>query len=82
MINITRSSEMDFTDLKFMDLEESLHERYPVRTGDVLFKRTNSAELVGKTGIIRDSKPMAYAGKLIRLRVNADNDSEFLIGIS
>ena len=78
MINITRSSEKDFTDLKFMDLEESLHERYLVRAGDVLFKRTNSAELVGKTGIIYDPKPMAYAGKLIRLRVNADKDSEFL----
>ena len=80
MNNITRSGEMNFTDLKFMDLNESLHERYLVRTGDVLFNRTNSAELVGKTGIIRVSKPMAYAGYLIRLRVNADNDAEFLWG--
>ena len=80
MNNITRSGEMNFTDLKFMDLNESLHERYLVRTGDVLFNRTNSAELVGKTGIIRVSKPMAYAGYLIRLRVSADNDPEFLWG--
>ena len=80
MNNITRSGEMDFTDLKFMDLEECLHERYLVRAGDILFNRTNSAELVGKTGIIRGTKPMAYAGYLIRLRVNADNDAEFLWG--
>jgi type I restriction enzyme S subunit len=80
MNNITRSGEMDFTDLKFMDLEECLHERYLVRAGDILFNRTNSAELVGKTGIIRGTKPMAYAGYLIRLRVNADNDPEFLWG--
>lgn len=80
MNNITRSGEMDFTDLKFMDLEEGLHKRYLVRAGDVLFNRTNSAELVGKTGIIRGTKPMAYAGYLIRLRVNANNDAEFLWG--
>jgi len=80
MNNITRSGEMDFSDLKFMNLEKGLHDRYLVRDGDILFNRTNSAELVGKTGIIRGTKPMAYAGYLIRLRVNADNDPEFLWG--
>lgn len=80
MNNITRTGEMDFTDLKFMDLPASLHDRYLVRAGDVLFNRTNSADLVGKTGIYRESKPMAYAGYLIRLRVTKDNDPEFLSG--
>lgn len=80
MNNITRSGEMDFADLKFMDLEDGQHDRYLARDGDVLFNRTNSAELVGKTGIIRGTKPMAYAGYLIRLRVNAANDPEFLWG--
>src|ERR1043166_5791141 len=78
MNNITRTGEMDFTDLKFMDLETSQYDRYLVRTGDVLFNRTNSADLVGKTGIYRETKPVAYAGYLIRLRVNIDNDPEYL----
>lgn len=78
MNNITRTGEMDFTDLKFMDLEASQYDRYFARTGDVLFNRTNSADLVGKTGIFRESKPMAYAGYLIRLRMNKENDPEFL----
>jgi type I restriction enzyme S subunit len=78
MNNITRTGEMDFTDLKFMELPEALHERYLVRAGDVLFNRTNSADLVGKSGVYRESKPMAYAGYLIRLRVTKDNDPEFL----
>ncbi|MGH7664611.1 MAG: restriction endonuclease subunit S [Gemmatimonadaceae bacterium] len=78
MNNITRTGEMDFTDLKYMDLPEVRRERYLVRAGDVLFNRTNSADLVGKTAIFRDPRPMAYAGYLIRLRVNGANDPEYL----
>jgi type I restriction enzyme S subunit len=57
---------MELSDLKYMDLDESQHERYLVRQGDVLFNRTNSADLVGKTAIYRGTEPMAYAGYLIR----------------
>ena len=78
MNNITRTGAMDLSDLKFMDLEARDHDRYLVRAGDVLFNRTNSPELVGKTTIFRESKPMAYAGYLIRLRTNQENDPEYL----
>ena len=78
MNNITRTGEMDFAELKYMDLEERQRERYLVRTGDVLFNRTNSAELVGKTAIYREANPMAYAGYLIRLRVNRKYEPEYL----
>jgi len=78
MNNITRTGGMDFTELKFMDLDASDWERYLVRTGDVLFNRTNSAELVGKSAIFRETKKMAYAGYLVRLRVNSNNDPEYL----
>lgn len=49
--------------------------------GDILFNRTNSAELVGKTAIFRGVKPMAYAGYLIRLRANEKADPEFVSGV-
>lgn len=78
MNNISRTGELDFTDLKFMDLDASQHDRYLVRTGDVLFNRTNSVDLVGKTGVYRETKPVAYAGYLIRLRVTTENHPEFL----
>ena len=78
MNNIKRSGEMDFAALKYMDLKEDQRERYLVRTGDVLFNRTNSAELVGKTAIYREANPMAYAGYLIRLRVNRKYEPEYL----
>lgn len=78
MNNITRTGELDLSELKYMSLAESERERYLVRAGDVLFNRTNSAELVGKTAIFRESRPMAYAGYLIRLRVSRENDPEYL----
>ena len=80
MNNITRTGEIDLADLKYMDLEEPDYARYLVQAGDVLFNRTNSAELVGKTAIFREQSPMAYAGYLIRLRTSADNDPEYLAG--
>jgi type I restriction enzyme S subunit len=78
MNNISRLGAMDLTELKFMDLEDRQRDRYLVRSGDVLFNRTNSADLVGKTGIVRERRPMAYAGYLIRLRANNEMDPEFL----
>lgn len=80
MNNITRKGEVDLADLKYMDLTTSEHERYLVKAGDVLFNRTNSAELVGKTAMFREQTPMAYAGYLIRLRTNANSDPEYLNG--
>ena len=78
MNNITRTGEMDFAKLKYMDLREDQRDRYLVRTGDVLFNRTNSVDLVGKTAIYREANPMAYAGYLIRLRVNRKCEPEYL----
>jgi type I restriction enzyme S subunit len=80
MNNITRSGGIDLTDLKYMSLKDRERERYLVRAGDLLFNRTNSADLVGKTGIYREARAMAYAGYLIRLRSNRENDPEYLAG--
>ena len=77
MNNITRTGETDFADLKFMDLVAGQRERYLVRTGDVLFNGTESAELVGKTAVFGATRPMVYAGYLVRLRLNDEIDPEY-----
>lgn len=41
--------------------------KYYLQTGDVLFNRTNSPDLVGKTAIYRGQYPAIYAGYLIKL---------------
>ncbi|MGE3343958.1 MAG: restriction endonuclease subunit S [Vicinamibacterales bacterium] len=79
MNNVTSAGELDLTDIKFMNLPGRLHDRYLVRQGDLLFNRTNSRDLVGKTAIVREHAPMAYAGYLIRLRVHAGCDPEYLV---
>lgn len=43
-------------------------EKYKLSSGDILFNRTNSPELVGKTAIYKDARPAIYAGYLIRVR--------------
>lgn len=80
MNNITRTGEIDLNSLKYMNLDTYELDRYLVKTGDILFNRTNSAELVGKSAIVRHSERMAYAGYLVRLRSNAETDSEYLAG--
>lgn len=79
MNNLTRAGELDLTDLKYMDLPPSAFDRYLAKPGDVLFNRTNSAELVGKTAMVPAGAPaLAYAGYLVRLRVNAKNEPVYL----
>ncbi len=41
--------------------------KYPLEPGDLLFNRTNSMELVGKTGIYKGEQPAIYAGYLVRV---------------
>jgi type I restriction enzyme, S subunit len=80
MNNITRTGQIDLGELKYMDLAPEEQERFLCRAGDILFNRTNSVDLVGKTAIYRFEKPVAYAGYLIRLRVTADNHPEYVAG--
>ena len=50
-------------------------EKYPLAVNDLLFNRTNSKELVGKTAIYKGEMPAIYAGYLVRvtpLLLNAD----------
>lgn len=78
MNNITYQGQMDLTDLKFMDLPDDKVDRFTVAAGDILFNRTNSAELVGKTAVYRGSEKLAYAGYLVRLRATSGNSPEYI----
>ena len=78
MGNLTINGHLDLSDMKFVDLEDREIERHTVHHGDVLFNRTNSADLVGKTAVYRLKERMAYAGYLIRLRPRQDLNSEYL----
>ncbi len=46
------------------------NEKYLLKYNDVLFNRTNSPELVGKTAIYKGEMPAIFAGYLIRIHRN------------
>ena len=69
MNNITYEGFLDLTDLKYIDMDDAEFEKYSVREGDVLFNRTNSMDLIGKTTYIHDMEPMIIAGYIIRVRL-------------
>lgn len=78
MNNITYSGELDLTDIKRINVPESELEKCTVRRGDVLFNRTNSKELVGKTCVYNQDEMMVLAGFVIRVRVNERVLPDFL----
>ncbi|OEF42915.1 restriction endonuclease subunit S [Vibrio cyclitrophicus 1F289] len=61
-----QDGKLDYGNLKYLPSD---HKEFPellLNDGDLLFNRTNSAELVGKTAIYRDiGKPVSYASYLI-----------------
>jgi type I restriction enzyme S subunit len=72
-----QGGQIDWTDLKYTSTPEEI-EQYNLVTGDVLFNRTNSPELVGKTAIYRGEQPAIFAGYLIRVRTTPALNSEYL----
>lgn len=70
-----QQGEIDWSDLAYSSDKDDI-EKYRLEAGDVLFNRTNSAALVGKTSIYRGEYPAIYAGYLIKL----DYDHEIVTG--
>ena len=70
MCNITDDGFLNLSNLKTIDIPDDEIEKCIVRHGDILFNRTNSIELVGKTCMFDNSEPMVIAGYIIRVRLN------------
>lgn len=80
MGNITYSGAIDFSGLKYVDLSKKDQPKYLVEKGDLLFNRTNSKELVGKTAVYDRDDVAAIAGYLIRVRMNEKGNSYYVSG--
>jgi type I restriction enzyme S subunit len=62
-----QDGKLDWTDLVYTsDVDEI--QKYRLQPGDVLFNRTNSPELVGKTALFVGGREAIYAGYLIKIR--------------
>ncbi|CAD6364501.1 hypothetical protein SHEWT2_02195 [Shewanella hafniensis] len=80
MGNITFNGEIDLSDLKYIDLSEKEQPKYLASKGDLLFNRTNSKELVGKTAVYDRDEPVAIAGYLVRVRANKLGNTHYISG--
>ena len=70
MGNMTYAGDWKLDDLKYIDLVEKDLEKFTVKDGDILFNRTNSPDLVGKSAVFKEHRIYAFAGYLVRLRLN------------
>ena len=61
-----QNGEINWDNLVYSN-DETDNEKYKLSEGDVLFNRTNSPALVGKTSVYRGDKPAIFAGYLIRI---------------
>jgi type I restriction enzyme S subunit len=74
-----QDGEIIFESLKY--LTQPLASDAPLLdAGDILFNRTNSEELVGKSAVVNDlERPTSFASYLIRLKTEPDFDPSFIV---
>lgn len=74
MGNVTTDGRLDLTDLKTVELPDGELRKQRLQFGDVLFNRTNSRELVGKTGMWDGRFEAVPASYFIRVRFRTDRE--------
>ncbi|MFQ6181848.1 restriction endonuclease subunit S [Sinorhizobium meliloti] len=72
-----QNGKLDWTDLVYTDDKDEI-EKYRLVLGDVLFNRTNSPPLVGKTALYNGEREAIFAGYLIRIVAGPDLDARYL----
>lgn len=80
MGNITYKGGWNFDSLKYINLSDKDKPKYLTQKGDLLFNRTNSKALVGKTAVFEEDTPMAIAGYLVRVRTNEKGNNYYISG--
>lgn len=77
MNNLTSNGRIDLSNLKYIDIPDPELKKCLVKKGDILFNRTNSIDLVGKTALFNYDEPMVIAGYIIRVRLKNETLPEF-----
>jgi type I restriction enzyme, S subunit len=67
MGDVQDRSLVDTGKMKYADITNEEFQKYKLKRGDVLFNRTNSYELVGKTGLFSLDGDYCFASYLIRV---------------
>ncbi len=78
MGNITSDGEICYSNLKYVSSKISDLPKLYLQNGDLIFNRTNSYELVGKSGVFENLEQYTLASYLIRVRFFYPINSKFL----
>jgi len=70
-MNNLNDGKLNLTSLQWVNLENKEFEKYKLKKGDILFNRTNSIDLVGKTALFDiDDSNFVFASYLLRIQTN------------
>lgn len=69
-MNNINNSELDIDELKYISVPNERKTKVLLNKGDLLFNRTNSKELVGKTAVFKLNDEYTFASYIIRLKLD------------
>lgn len=69
------------SNLQFVEIKDSEFQKFKVERGDILFNRTNSLDLVGRTAIHDIDGDFVFASYLIRLRTDEKRLNPFFLSL-
>lgn len=79
MNEIANGLAFDNGEMKKTLLSEEDFHAYRLQKGDILFNRTNSYELVGRTGVFNLDGDYMFASYLLRLKINPQKADSFFV---
>lgn len=67
-----KDGKLDIEDLVYLELSEDEFNKFKLNKGDILFNRTNSADLVGKVSLFDLQGDYVCASYIVRFAINKD----------
>ncbi len=71
-MNCQVDGRVHLNDLQYVNLDSETFGKFKMDDGDILFNRTNSWELVGRTAIYHSTETAVFASYLIRLKLDEE----------
>lgn len=81
MANITYDGKIDLSSISYVDLSHEEFNKLKLEKGDVIFNRTNSTELVGKTAYWNITEDAVLASYLVKLKIKKNVTPDFFVGL-
>ena len=71
-MNNLENGKINCEDLQYVNLSDMDFKKFKLKKGDILFNRTNSLELVGKTALFDLNENFVFSSYLLRIRTFSD----------